>query len=474
MLMVEPKAPGDHVYSIVRLPRLGLPILGTLAKRRGLDVRIAIEEMAPVDFAQVREADLLCISTITSTAPSAYRLADRARAAGVLVVIGGAHATFLPDDALAHADWVMRGESERSFLRFLDMLEGQVTPAEVAGLSYCSGSQSIHNPIDAAPVDLDSVPIADFSLLASGKGKKFHRGIIPVQTSRGCPHRCNFCSVTPMFGRKMRFASIERVAEELESRRGQGNSVFFYDDNFTGSRSRAKALLEHLVRKDVFLPPWLAQVSVRAAQDKELLGLMQRTGCHTVFVGFESINPKTLDLYEKRQSIDDIRQAIRRFRKHKIHVHGMFVTGSDADGIDTIRATSRFAIAERIDTIQFMVLTPLPGTAVFDQMVSQDRLLTRDWSLYDAHHAVFQPAKMSAAELMRETISAMGRVYSVRRILGMALKGRFGRFLLNLYARRQVQHWKKANRRLLVAGIRALAPPDPVLAPSTAKSQGCG
>jgi radical SAM superfamily enzyme YgiQ (UPF0313 family) len=464
--MVEPKAPGNHVYSIIRLPRLGLPILGTLASRRGIDVRIVIEEMKPVDFAEVLEADLLCISTITSTAPAAYRLADRARRAGVQVIIGGAHATFMADEALEHADWVLRGECEHSFVPFLDLLEQRAGPEDVPGLSYRADGRTMHNLLASSPVDMDTVPIPDFSLLAGRKGKRFDRGVIPIQTSRGCPHKCNFCSVTPMFGRKMRFASNEHVAEELESRRGTGNGVFFYDDNFCGSPSRAKSLLDHLLSRNIFLPPWLAQVSVRAAKDLELLKLMQRAGCHTVFVGFESVNPDSLALFDKRQTLDDIRLAIRRFQQHDIWVHGMFVTGSDADGIDTIRATSRFAVEEGIDTIQFLVLTPLPGTQVYEEMSSQGRLLTRDWSLYDAHHAVFQPERLSPSELTAETMMAMRRVYSPSRILGCAIRGQLRMFIFNLYARRQVKRWQRANRRMRRATRPVESMESPALDPN--------
>jgi radical SAM superfamily enzyme YgiQ (UPF0313 family) len=466
LVMVEPKAPGNHVFSLVRLPRLGLPILGTLASRRGIDVRIFLEEMTPVDFGQVAAADLLCVSTITSTAPRAFRLADQARLAGVPVVIGGPHVTFLPDEALEHADWVLRGEAEHSFGLFLDMLEQGTGPEDIPGLSYRRGSENVHNPLASEPVDMGVVPIPDFSLLQS-KGKvRFDRGVIPIQTSRGCPHRCRFCSVTPMFGHRMRFSSNEHVAEELERRRGSGNGVFFYDDNFCGSPRRAKSLLDHLMTKNVFLPPWLAQVSVRAAKDLELLKLMQRSGCHTVFVGFESIDPGSLELYRKQQSIEDICLAIRRFKEHGIWVHGMFVTGSDAEGIETIRATARFAIQEDIDTIQFLVLTPLPGTEVFQEMDDQDRLLTRDWSQYDAHHTVFQPAKMSAYDLTYETMTAMGRVYSAKRILGLIARGKFSRTLFSLYANRQVRRWQRENRRRLMAVRREAAIPGPAEEPS--------
>jgi radical SAM superfamily enzyme YgiQ (UPF0313 family) len=451
LLMVEPKAPFYNFFTIVRLPRLGLPILGTLAARRGIDVQIVIEEAGKLSFDQVVEADLLCISTITTTAPGAYRLADRARAAGTPVVIGGPHATFMPDEALDHADWVMRGESELVFGQFLDMLEQQSDPQQVPGLSYKRDGQKVHNPKQSVALDLDRVPIPDFTLFdkQGKKGFDFDRGVIPIQTSRGCPHECSFCSVTPMFGSKLRFASNEHVAEELEQRRGHGNGIFFYDDNFCGSPARAKSLLDHLLTKNTFLPPWLAQVSVRAAKDLEMLKLMQRSGCRTVFVGLESVNPDALSQYRKRQTIDDIRLAIRRFKEHGIWVHGMFVLGADADGTDSIHATRRFAEEEDIETIQFSVLTPLPGSPLMKELDDQGRLVSKDWSLYDVQHAVFQPARMSPYQLTFEVMESMARYYSLSRIMKMAMRGQIRKFVFNLYARRQVKRWQKENQAQL-------------------------
>ncbi|HOX43865.1 MAG TPA: radical SAM protein [Myxococcota bacterium] len=422
--MLEPSASGSNVFSLVRQPRLGLPILGTLAARRGHQVRVVIEDLAGLDLARLLDTDLLCISTISTTAPRAYQVADQARAAGVPVLLGGPHPTFLPEEGLAHADWVLRGEAERSFGRFLDLCAGRAAPEEVPGLSRLCDGAPVHTPLAEEPVELDEVPIPDFSLLATRGKVRFDRGIIPLQTSRGCPHQCRFCSVTSMFGRKMRFASPEHVAEELEQRRGQGRRVFFYDDNFCGVPGRTKLLLEHLLRRGTYLPPWYAQVSTRAAKDPELLDLMRRAGCEMVFVGFESIDPAALALYDKRQSAEDIRESIRSFRARGIWVHGMFLTGSDAEGLENIRATARFAIQEDIDSIQFTVLTPMPGSEFHDQMVREERLLTLDWSRYDGHHAVFRPARLSAEELEGATIDAMAEVYSLGRTLGLLARGR--------------------------------------------------
>ena len=454
IVMVEPRSTGHNVWSFMHLPRLGLPILGTLASRKGYEVRIYIEESTPVDFSDLASADIVCISTITPTAPAAYRLADRIRAMGVPVVIGGPHVSFLPDEALQHADWVLC-EGERSFPLFLDMLNEDGDPADVPGLNWRQDGQCRHNPLEIEPVRMHSeLPIPDFSLLAGSARDRYHRGVIPVQTSRGCPHDCSFCSVTPMFGRKIRHAPVERVAEELDARRGLGDQVFFYDDNFCAPPGQAKKLLDHLLSRDVFLPAPLAQVSVRAAQDTELLALMQRAGFERVFVGFESISTEALRMYRKRQSVDDIRQAVSRFHRFGIKVHGMFMAGSDAEDVDTISDTARFAIEEGIDSIQFLILTPLPGTPLLDEMDRQGRLLTRDWSLYDTHHAVFRPARMSPYSLMDKTFSAMSSFYSIRRSLSQLARGEIQSGCIGLYAKAQVSRWRRENRTLLAEARR--------------------
>jgi radical SAM superfamily enzyme YgiQ (UPF0313 family) len=365
-------------------------------------------------------------------------------------VLGGPHVSFLPEEGLEHADWVLRGEAERSFPRFLDMLRGDGDPETVPGLSWRSGGEIHHSGLAPEPAELDvDVPVPDFSLLEGQRGRWFDRGVIPIQTSRGCPHHCRFCSVTPMFGRRMRHASPERVAEELEQRRGQGSQVFFYDDNFCAPLGRAKQLLDHLLSRDVFLPAPLAQVSCKASEDLELLRLMQRARFDTVFVGFESFHPQALALYHKRQALDDIQRTVRHFHRFGIKVHGMFVTGSDVEDVETIRNTARLARRYGIDSVQFLVLTPLPGTPLFEELDQQQRLLTRDWALYDTHHAVFHPARMSSVQLMTETFDAMARFYSYPRSLGLLLRGQLRLGAIHLYARAQVRRWFRENRGLL-------------------------
>lgn len=448
--LVEPASAACHIYSRFKLPRLGLPILGQMAKASGHHVEVFIEEHIPVSEAVLRRSDLVGISITTSTAPAGYRISDLARRWGVPTVIGGPHASALPDEALRHADWVLRGEAEEGFLKLLDLLHGRSAPTEVPGLSWRESDQLHHNPL-ARPVDLDRLPVLDFSCLAGGLPARHTHGVLPVQTSRGCPHACNFCSVTAMFGRKLRFASPEKVAAQLEALRGKGNQVFFYDDNFCASPTRTKRLLDYLLTKNVFLPSWTAQVSVRAARDEEMLGLMQRAGCRTVFVGFESFDDRVLESYHKGQTAAEVRQSIECFHRNGIRVHGMFMAGADGDDRRSILRTAETAKRLGIDTIQLMVLTPLPGTPVFDEMRSGGRISSYDWSLYDAHHAVFQPKRMGPVELAQAAMRAMSRFYSRTGVLKAALKLDGYRMKFTLYARRQLRRWRHENRELLHA-----------------------
>jgi radical SAM superfamily enzyme YgiQ (UPF0313 family) len=457
ILMVEPKALGHHVYSRFALPRLGLPILAAVAQARGIAARVIVEGQTSVTDADLGGAGLLCLSTITPTATRAYEIADHARAMGVPVVLGGAHPTALPEEGLAHADWVLTGEADRSFGTFLDALGSDGSLRGVPGAVFKNGRETVKVAAECGPPSFDEIPRPDLTAIVGTPAGGFHRGIIPVMTSRGCPHSCRFCSVTAMFGRAMRFDTPERVADTLERLRGRGEMVFFYDDNFCASPGRTKVLLDHLLTRGVFLPPWIAQVSVRAARDPELLRLMERARCHTVFVGFESIDPNALAYHHKKQDVDDIRRAVRRFHDHGIGVHGMFVFGTDVETAGTIRATTAFALAEDVESVQYMVLTPLPGTPLFDEMRRDGRLLTTDWSLYDAHHAVFRPARMTPHELMSGTMEGMAEFYSLRHTVGRLLRHSVRRAAISLYAAGQVRAWLRQNRALLRQAKRSEA-----------------
>jgi len=410
IILIEPKTRKGHVYSTVRMPRLGLPLLGTQLKEAGYDVCIYVAHSNNLPWPKILEADLVGISTTSSTSREAYRIAGYLRSRNIPVVIGGIHATFLPEEALQYADYVVRGEADSTFLPLVRSLEEGKAPENIPGISYWDNGKMVHNTCQDNWVDMEQLPIPDLTLMDHYQQIR----AIPVMTSRGCPFNCTFCSVTPMFGRRYRYRSNESILKELSLYKGR--NIFFCDDNFTADIRRTKQMLQKMLDQKVNLKGWGAQVRVEAARDEELLELMRRTGGDIVYIGFESINPLTLESYNKKQSVEDICECIQKFHEYGFRIHGMFVFGSDEDTVQTIRDTVDFALKMRIDSIQFMILTPLPGTPLFNKLEDEGRLLTKDWELYDGHHVVYQPAKMSAGELQKETIKAYKRFYSMKHI----------------------------------------------------------
>ncbi len=407
IVLIEPQSREDHVYKSVRMPRLGLPLLGAQLKAAGYSVRLYMGTGASLPWAKIIDADLVGISTTTSTSREAYRMAGYLRSLNTPVVLGGIHATYMTEEALQYADYVVRGEADLNFLPLVQTICAGGSPEGIPGVSYWQEGLPVHNPCEPHRVNLDELPIPDLTLF---EGQKPLRSV-PVMTSRGCPYNCTFCSVTPMFGRRYRFRYTEKILEELSLYHGR--SIFFCDDNFTANPARSKELLNGMIEGNMGLKGWGAQVRVDAARDDELLDLMRRAGANTVYIGLESINPATLDLYNKQQTVEDIIYAIRRFHQYGMLVHGMFVFGSDSDTVQTIRDTVDFALKVKVDSVQFLTLVPLPGTPLFQQLESECRLLTREWELYDGHHAVFKPALMTPEQLQEETVKAFKKFYSV-------------------------------------------------------------
>ncbi len=447
IIFIEPKAPGFHIYSKWRLPRLGAVFLGTVLKELGHDVKVYVEEIHKIDTADLYSADVVGISTITSTAPRAYEIADDLRERGVPVILGGAHPTFIPDESLEHADYVVRGEGEDAIVELLEALDGKRSLNSIDGLSYRENGNICHNPSRELCPDLDKHPSPDLSLIVGfGSGtRSFFRynPIIPVVTSRGCPFSCKFCTVTTMFGRKYRFRSTEKVLDDL--RPYTDRSVFFYDDNFTANKKRTKELLSRMIKEGI-TPGWTAQVRVDVARDEELLELMGSSNCTGVYVGFESINPKTLELYSKNQTLDDIRNSVMKLHEHGISVHGMFVLGSDEDDVSIIRETAKFARRVKIDTVQFMILTPIPGSEIFDEFDEEDKIFTYDWQFYDGHHVVFRPKKMIPIVLQKEAMRAMKKFFSRAQALKGLIKGDMHNFFVNGYANHLIKRWERFNK----------------------------
>jgi radical SAM superfamily enzyme YgiQ (UPF0313 family) len=448
IVFIEPKAPNLHIFSRFPLPRLGTIILGTMMKSRGWEVEIFVEQLRRVDFEVIQSADIVGISTITSTAPRAYAIGDRIRKRGIPVVMGGPHVTFMAEEALEHADFVIRGEGEETLMGFIDAWETDKEFSEIPNLSYRVDGEVRHNPQQPFLKDLDQVPFPDFSLLKSPKPGIGGCYTIPVQTSRGCPFDCSFCSVTGMFGKKYRFRSTPNIIEELKRYNDRKYAIFFYDDNFTANRQRAKELCEAMIREKLRFK-WTTQVRADVAKDEELVRLMRKAGCHTVYIGFESMNEESLTAMKKRQTVQEIVQAVKVLRRHRINIHGMFVYGFDEDDWQTVKETVKFAKRARLASTQFLILTPLPGSEFYDKVRKENRIQFRDWALYDAHHVVFQPSRLSLFDLQRAQIFSHKKFYSLKMMVRKFFKGKWVDLGIAGYARNLNRLWQKKNRMYL-------------------------
>ena len=206
---------------------------------------------------------------------------------------------------------------------------------------------------------------------------------------------------------------------------------------------------------------WSTQVRSDIAKDGELLDLMAAAGCATLFIGFESVDPVALKEMKKNQSVEEIRYAIREIRKRKIHVHGMFVFGFDSDTVESTRATVRFALEEKVDSAQFLILTPLPGSGFYGRMRDEKRIIDTAWDTYDAHHVKFVPRGFTPWDLQRMQIEAHTRFYSPVHVVARLLRGRVAGFIVGVYARALNKRWQLQEKDYL--RLLRLLRPAPVL-----------
>lgn len=393
IVFVEPRAKENIFSQYMNLPLLGPVYLATILQQNGYEVQVINENILKRGISKTElDADILCMTGVTATIERGYEIIDQFKKQnpGGKVIIGGIHASFMPEEAAKHADHVLVGEGEKVIL---DLVQGRFKQKIVYGEQLS---------------DLDEAPIPDLSLIKDSHKIKPS----PVMTSRGCPFNCKFCAVTQMFGRKIRSNSVNRVIEEISL--AKQKTIFFYDDHFAAFKHRLHEILDR-IKQERINKTWSAQVRIDIAKDPELVAKMNDTGCDWVYVGLESVNPETLKQYNKAQTVQNIKESIKIFHDNNINVHGMFVLGSDADDKKVFDKTSTFCNVHKIDTAQFSILTPVPGSAMYKTFVQNKRLLHNKWRFYDGLHAVFKPKQMTALDLQTGMIDTFKSFYNYKK-----------------------------------------------------------
>jgi radical SAM superfamily enzyme YgiQ (UPF0313 family) len=353
------------------MPQLTLGVISALTPPE-VEVDVVEEELEEINFDV--SYDLVGISCMTTSAPRAYQLSSVFRKKGAKVVLGGIHPTVMPDEAIAHCDCVVMGEAEGCWGELLEDFKG-------------NRLKRFYRSFDS---DLAKFPIAKLN----HNHTPFH--VVPVFCTRGCPYNCEFCSVTDLYGKRIRHRKVQDIVSEIASR--ESRKIFFLDDNIMGDAKFAKELFTSLL--DLKIHWWVGQASISAAKDTALLKLAQKSGCVGLFIGVESVSSGNLKRLRKApDNAEEFRQAINIIRDSGILFHASLVFGFDDDDKTIFERTLEFLDKSRITSATFNILTPYPGTAIFRRFEKEGRLLSRNWQDYNHRTVVFRPKNMSPEEL---------------------------------------------------------------------------
>jgi radical SAM superfamily enzyme YgiQ (UPF0313 family) len=366
--------------------QITMPYLAALAPP-GWQVSHVDEEAEVLNFAA--PADLVAITFHTPSARHAYEIAARFRERGTPVALGGPHVTLLPEEAAGHADFIFVGEAEGMWPQFLTDFE-----LGKAQAVYCC---------EQTPV-LEGVPQARKDLFHR---RDFTNGVLFA--TRGCPFRCDFCTLAVMYKNRLRKRPVAEVAAEYASFKGK--VIIFWDDNIAGDWEYAKELFRAITP---YRKWWSSQASIHAGQDEEFLELARRSGCKQLFLGLESISQASLEGAHKRfNRVEEYGRIIQRIHEHGISVQAGIVFGFDEDTPAIFDETADFLEANGVQNATFNILTPFPGTPLFQRMEAEGRILTYDWNRYNSRaDVVFRPRQMSAEALLEGYQRANQRFYS--------------------------------------------------------------
>lgn len=392
ILLISPTiAPNRRTNKELMMPQLALYILEGLTPPEH-EVTTIEEETEDIDLDQ--ECDLVGISCMTANAPRAYELCSEFKKRGKTVVLGGVHPTILPDEALQHADCVVKGEAEGIWPIVLEDFENNEL------------KQTYKDP----DPDLSKYVPKDFSSLT----KKRLLNLIPITTTRGCPYNCDFCCVTDLFGKKIRHIPVENIVRDIKE--SKAKNFMFLDDNIIGDPEYAKEMFKAIKPLNI---NWGGQASISLlVKDTELMQLAADSGCKVLFLGIESIGEEQSKSFKKSiKEIKELEDSLKKIKEMGILIHASIVFGLDSDKKGIFDETVKFLIKNKVSTVSFNVLTPYPGTKVYEDLKNENRLTTRDWRYYDHNTVVFEPKNMSRYELQMGKTGARKKFYSISSVL---------------------------------------------------------
>lgn len=408
IVLLSPKGPlyrhrGGIFKKNLRYAPLTLTTLAALVPPElNAEVEILDEAIEDVDTDRL-QADLVGITSTTGNATRAYELADRLRARGIPVVMGGPHVTLVPDDAQPHVDSVVVGYAEDTWPELLhDFCTGQMKPRYVM----------------SPDISLANRPFPQRELI------KKHGYITThvFESQRSCIHSCDFCVAPSAWGNKPFYKPVEDVIADIKQH--YNKRILFIDLNLINDQEYASKLFEALIPLQV---NWFGLTTTLIYHNEQLLDLAARSGCSGLLIGFESISKENQKTVRKGfNAPDEYRAIVQALHQRKITLMACFTFGLDNDTPDVFMETARFAVQANIDLPRYAIVTPFPGTSLFKRLESEGRILTKNWELYDAQHVVFQPRQMTVGQLYAGHEQAWKYTYSsasmLKRFLGSRIQ----------------------------------------------------
>jgi len=438
VLLVNPASLGAYRAFNFAMAPLGILTVAAYAEGAGFRVSVddravarADEPFSPAGF------DVVGIHCDSARYYRAVELARTAKQAGAIVVLGGPHPTYAEEEVFQTGvvDYVVRGEGERSFVALLTALRDGAAVDGAPGITFRRGGTLVRTP-DAPPIDhLDAMPFPARHLVDMDRYRTTTmegRSIANVHTSRGCPFKCSFCSSSWFDGVKWRDRSPASIVDEVEElvTRWNYHAVAFVDDLFTMDARRVIGVCEEILRRRLDVYWWCFTRADTLVRNERMVELMAASGCKRVFIGVESATEAVLVDYNKKMQLDMPRRAVELATRHGIGVTASYILGDLRETPADVVRTIRYAKALDTDTAQFSILTPYPGTALWDEV--QDRIVDRNWAHYTGQRAVMRLAHLGPTRLHL----LMARAYFEFYFRSWRSTAGFFRFLRGRLARR--------------------------------------
>ncbi len=374
----------------IKIPEIALGIIAALTPQN-FDVQVIEEETSDVNFDT--DCSLIGISCMTANSSRAYDIGDEFKKRGKTVVLGGIHPTIKPDEALKHGDSVVIGEAEGAWDELLkDYMNNQLKP------KYNGGHPELK----------------DYPCPKRQKEKGIRLfDVVPVLTTKGCPYKCSFCSVHNIFGNKIRHMPIDKVVDYIIS--SEGKNFLFVDDNIMGYPKYAKELFKKIAPLKI---NWVGQSSISFAKDFELMQLARDSGCKGLFFGLETVSKTQLKNFRKNfTKIEQIEEAVKKIKDMGILFQASLVFGFDDDTENVFDETLEFLLKNNISSAAINILTPYPGTQIYEDFKKEGRILTEDWKYYDTTNVVYKPKNIPPEKLAEEYQRVKKEFYSFGSII---------------------------------------------------------